>query len=358
MQNARGSAAVRSESPAVEQQPETPKARKKPRQRRQAVVTLEVADRIKRQKRRKNWRELGEQSDRRWPRAPLSMRRARAAELVLATAAIAPGTPEAFELLGQARDGEGHRLSRPATLKVLRSYMGDALAPVGEGWEAAGAPGPGWLLVPGVLTQRERADALDTCEKTIRNANDDLIASGLLRKGKYVDWGDGMRLVPGREGGDPYLLELRRLEVWLAPAVAEMLGAPKSSKAGNGFPAAFPEGAAGASPNVEGGPFGPPEVDQTLPPSTALYPHDLDGVARLEERARTALRAGNDEPSATVASAWRPPAERSDGSSSPVVSTAPHRPQSGATSMGGRCGPHGSTGGGDLQGRRRPRRRR
>lgn len=348
MQNAHGSAAARIEAPSVEPLPEAPKAPKK-RQRRE---TLEQTDARKRKKRRRNWRELARQSDRRWVGAPPSQRRYRAAELVLSSAAIARATPEAFELLGQARDGDGRRLLSPSALRVLRSYMADAeLEPRDDGW----------LRVPAVQTQRQRADALDLTDRTLRNVNRDLAAAGLLCPGEMIYCGDGVRVIRKRGGGDDYCLELKR-RVWLlAPAVAEMLGAPRASKAGNQIPAAFPEGAAFASPEVEAPPIGGAEIDQTLPPSTVLYPHDLHDAAWLEEQAQTAVPAGNDEPAA--ASVERSAA--SGGAEGRELAPEPSTAGKGLralTVIAPSVPAAERAGGGDLQGRltggRRPRRRR
>lgn len=343
MQNA----ALRSE---LEPLPAGPKASKRTQRR----ETLEEVDAAKRKRRRRSWREAAKRSDRRYAGMPASERRYRAAELVLATAAIAPATVEAFELLSVARDAQGLRLLSPSALKLLRSYMADADTTPRE---------DGWLTVPPVQTQRQRADALDLSDRTLRNVNRDLIACGLLCPGVMLYCGDGVRVVRG-SNGDDYCLELRR-RVWLlAPAVAEMLGAPRASKAGNEFPAAFPDGAADATPKLEGDAVASPEIELGQLPSvaTVFEGHELAEPASPSVEAGSALRARNDEAARPCASRLAASGGAEGRGLAPGLSTA------------GKGAPTFSlvapsvpaaerAGGGDLQGRfaggrRRPRRRR
>ena len=325
-------------------------ARKKRRPR--SKETLEKADARKRKRRRRSSRELAEYSDRRCIGAPPTERRYRAARYVLTTYGVAPGTPAALELLGVHRDGDGSRLVRPFAVKLLWSYA--ARAELGRA--------DGWLRVPPHLTERQHADKLDVSEKTIRNANNDLIAAGLLMPGEMVYCGDGVRVIKPRRGREAYPLPLER-RVWLlAPAVADMLGAPAHLKAGKHLPAAFPEGAAGASPEVEGDAVASPEIfaSQPSPTATAVEGHEPDLLATPVGGGTERLSPRNDEPAAALASRPADSGGAQCGELARRASTAPHRTPHGALGTDGKCGPHESTGGGDLQGRRargaRPRR--
>lgn len=193
-----------------------------------ATEILEKTDARQRKERRKHWKRKGRRQRRLHPQdAPAAVRR-RIIERALFEAGVAAGTVEAFELLQSARDDTNRRLMHFAALPLLRSYLADAKAPAGTGWQ----------LVPTDRTQRERADALDLSDKYIRDLNRDLVSAGLLRDGGLHYHGDGARGFR-RLDGKRYVVPLKRRVWWLAPAVVAIVAraAQPDCKSGNPFPA-------------------------------------------------------------------------------------------------------------------------
>lgn len=141
-----------------------------------------------------------------------------------------PGTLAAVALLIHARDAKGRKLLTASALLLLLHYLRDA----------RDARDDGWLCVPPVLTQRERADELDVTDRTVRNLNRQLVAAGFLEQGPKADCGDGTRTHFRRDGGK-YEVPLKRRVWWVAPHASALFARANSamvSRAGNAFPAA------------------------------------------------------------------------------------------------------------------------